>query len=154
MDEQFDKELKKRIGELFDNYDDSAADEGWLQLREKFPEKQSKRRAFVWMWWGAAALLLCFLGIGLWINSASVKPQNLATKATRDTINNHIAAQTTHQDTNVTTSPNIQKNTNPSAGGVAATVGYSRQETKLTQANLLLIPHGQQAQKHLQPTHL
>ncbi|WP_259066665.1 hypothetical protein HDF24_21660 [Mucilaginibacter sp. X4EP1] len=67
MDEQLDNELKKRIQQVFENFDDTGADEGWLLLREKFPEKESKRRGLIWLWWGSvAAGLLLFLGIGLW----------------------------------------------------------------------------------------
>jgi hypothetical protein len=67
MDEQLDNELKKRIQEVFENVDDTTADEGWLLLREKFPEEESKRRGLIWFWRGsAAAILFIFLGIGLW----------------------------------------------------------------------------------------
>lgn len=72
MDEQLDDELKKRISEVFDNFDDTSADEGWLLLREKFPEKD-KRRPIAWIWWGSvAALLLLFLGI-FWLKNTPVK---------------------------------------------------------------------------------
>lgn len=67
MDDQLDNELKNRIKEVFDNFEDTAADEGWLLLREKFPEKEKDRKVFAWIWWGAtAAILLLFLGIGIW----------------------------------------------------------------------------------------
>ncbi len=63
MDDQLDNDLKKRIAEVFENYEDTDADEGWLMLREKYPEK-TKRRVAAWIWWApAAALLLLFLGI-------------------------------------------------------------------------------------------
>ena len=65
MDERWDNDLRKRIKEVFDNYEDTSADEGWQLLREKYPEK-AKRRIAAWLWLGsAAALLLLFLGI-LW----------------------------------------------------------------------------------------
>ena len=68
MDDQLDNDLRNRIREVFENYDDEHADEGWLLLREKYPEK-AKRRPIAWLWWGsvAAALVLLFLGI-LWYN--------------------------------------------------------------------------------------
>jgi hypothetical protein len=76
MDDQLDNDLKNRIRDVFDNYEDEHADEGWLLLREKYPEK-AKRRAVAWRWWGsAAALLLLFVGIW-WINVKPVKKQNL-----------------------------------------------------------------------------
>ena len=39
MDDPLDNDLKKRIREVFDNYNDEHADEGWLLLREKYPER-------------------------------------------------------------------------------------------------------------------
>lgn len=66
MDDQLDKDIKNRIGEVFDNYDDPSADEGWALLREKFPATTAKRRAVAWLWWSVAAMLLLFLSVGLW----------------------------------------------------------------------------------------
>lgn len=63
MDDQLDNDLSRRIKEVFDNYDDASANEGWLKLREKFPEER-RRRGLIWLW-PAAAVLLLFLGIGL-----------------------------------------------------------------------------------------
>src|ERR1700743_3158262 len=76
MDDQLDNDLKKRIREVFDNYDDEHADAGWLRLREKYPEK-AKRRAVAWLWYGSvAALVLIFLGIFLF-RQAPVKKEKL-----------------------------------------------------------------------------
>jgi hypothetical protein len=77
MDDKWDKDLKNRIRDVFDNYEDEHADEGWLLLREKYPEK-AKRRAVAWLWRGsAAALLLLFVGIWWMSNKPVIKP-NLA----------------------------------------------------------------------------
>ena len=77
MDERWDNDLKKRIKEVFDNYDDTSADEGWRRLREKFPEKQ-KRRVAVWIWLGsAAALLALLLGI-FWMRTTNTTAQQFA----------------------------------------------------------------------------
>ena len=65
MDDQFDDKLKQRIKEVFDDYHDSSAAEGWLQLREKFPER--KRRRVMLRIWSAAAVLLLFGTISLWL---------------------------------------------------------------------------------------
>lgn len=74
MDDQLDNELKKRITEVFENYEDTSADDGWLKLREKFPEEK-KRRVAAWYWAGmAAALLLLFLGI-LWFTTSETNNQ-------------------------------------------------------------------------------
>ena len=94
MNEPFDNELKDHIKEVFDNYDDPYADEGWLLLREKFPEEKKNRSAFLWMWWGAAALLLLWLGFGIWRYSfhnptekLSVKPVKHETRESLTTAN-------------------------------------------------------------------
>jgi hypothetical protein len=80
MDERWDNDLIKRIKEVFDNYEDTSADDGWLLLREKYPEK-AKRRIAGWIWLsGAAALLLLFVGI-LWLKTGkNDNGQQLANK--------------------------------------------------------------------------
>ncbi|HEY2583300.1 MAG TPA: hypothetical protein VGI43_15925 [Mucilaginibacter sp.] len=76
MDDQLDNDLKKRISEVFENFEDNSADEGWLELRKKFPEEKRDRGAFAWIWWGAtAALLLLFLGIGIWKYNTNRQPK-------------------------------------------------------------------------------
>jgi len=79
-DDQLDDDLKKRIKQVFDNYEDDTANEGWLLLREKYPEKEEDRGVF-WLWWriaGVAALLLMALGVGLWFNGHETGKQNIA----------------------------------------------------------------------------
>jgi hypothetical protein len=76
MDDPLDNDLKNRIREVFDNYHDEHADEGWQLLREKYPEK-ARRSPVLWLWWGsAAAVLLLFLGI-LWLNKKPEKENKL-----------------------------------------------------------------------------
>ena len=76
MDDQLDNDLRNRIREVFDNFEDTHADEGWLLLREKYPEKE-KRRPIAWLWWSSiAALFLLFLGI-LLLKQTPVNNQNL-----------------------------------------------------------------------------
>src|SRR6202000_1346 len=89
MDDQLDNDLKKRIREVFDNYEDEHADAGWLLLREKYPEK-AKRRAVAWLWYGsvAAALVLIFLGI-LLFRQVPVKKEKLVAGKQRPV--NHAA---------------------------------------------------------------
>jgi len=106
MDDQLDNDLKNHIREVFDNYEDTTADEGWLLLREKFPAEK-KRRGIAWIWWAAAVLLVC-TGIGLWLKTSTDKPATqiakqksqpikhgkpAAQQPMTDTVNdNHIAA--------------------------------------------------------------
>ena len=98
MDERWDNDLSKRIKEVFDNYEDASSDEGWLLLREKYPEK-AKRRVAGWIWLsGAAALLLLFVGI-LWLGSGKENNgQQLANGKkipNHDSISQIVAASTT-----------------------------------------------------------
>ncbi len=79
MDELDDK-LIDHIRGAFENFDDSGADEGWLLLREKFPEKEKDRRV-LWLWLAsAAAILLLALGIGTWYANQKTKPEKLITR--------------------------------------------------------------------------
>ncbi len=77
MDDQLDNDLRYQILDVFENYDDGHADEGWLLLREKYPEKE-KRKPVAWLWWSSAvaALLLLLLGI-LWFSYSPLKKQTL-----------------------------------------------------------------------------
>jgi hypothetical protein len=79
-DDQLDDDLKKRIKQVFDNYEDDTANEGWLLLREKYPEKEEEDRGIFWLWRmaGVAALLLIALGAGLWFNFHGTGKQNIA----------------------------------------------------------------------------
>ena len=76
MNEQFDDDLEKRIREVFETHESTGADEGWLLLREKFPEKKRNRKAIIWFWYSAAAILLLFLGFGVWEINKKIQPQN------------------------------------------------------------------------------
>jgi hypothetical protein len=112
MDEQFDKDLINRIREVFDNYEDPSADEGWLELRKKFPEKKS-RRPVAWIWRGAAAaLVLLCMGIGFLIYDGRVKPTTVA-----------------HTKTKIAPVENLVKN-KPASNGAANT--GNKEETKLS----------------------
>lgn len=83
MDEQLDNDLSNRIREVFDNFDDTtfpSADEGWLLLREKFPETE-KKRPVAWLWWAStAAAILLFLSIGFWMTGKKQSTDTLALK--------------------------------------------------------------------------
>lgn len=80
-DEQLDNEFKKRMKEVFDNYEDDTPHEGWALLREKYPENQSNRAgAWLWRYAGIAAVLLAVLSIGLWFNMPREGAKNLIVK--------------------------------------------------------------------------
>ncbi|MCD8740281.1 hypothetical protein LT679_06670 [Mucilaginibacter roseus] len=67
MKEEFEDDLKRRISEVFDQYDDAGADEGWMLLRQQFPAPANKRGVTRLWWISAAAVILLCLGIGLWL---------------------------------------------------------------------------------------
>jgi len=129
MDEQLDNELKKRIQQVFENYDDTAADEGWLLLREKFPEKESKRRGLIWLWWGsAAAVFFIFLGIGLWYfnkNNANVQQKNYAVQPLK---HNQPQSMVTAKKAQTDTLKNIQSTVGQKQSQIA---GTSNQKTSV-----------------------
>jgi hypothetical protein len=79
MSEQLDNELRNRINEVFEHYEDTTpAQEGWLLLREKFPAK--KKRPVIAIWWSAAAVLLLFSIFGTWMYTQQQKNNILAVK--------------------------------------------------------------------------
>jgi len=85
MSEELDNELKKRINEVFDNYEDTApAEDGWKLLREKFPVEKQRRIAP--MWWSAAATLLVLCLFGLWFYNKPQKMQQVVTKPVKESI--------------------------------------------------------------------
>jgi len=67
-DDQLDNDLRNRIKQVFDDYHDDTAEEGWLLLRKKYPEEKKNRAIFWWRVAGVAAFLLLFLNIFLWYN--------------------------------------------------------------------------------------
>jgi hypothetical protein len=79
MSEQLDNELRKRINEVFENYEDTApANEGWLLLRQKFPQK--KERSLTPLWWSAAATLFILCLFAFWFNNKPVKTAQTTAK--------------------------------------------------------------------------
>src|SRR5437868_269429 len=102
MDDQLDNDLRDRIREVFDNYEDTTADEGWLLLRERFPVQEKQRRP-VYLWWAsAAAVLLLFLSIGLWMasnkNSTNDHAQIAAVKHAKPALPQNKAADSIIQN--------------------------------------------------------
>jgi hypothetical protein len=97
MHEQLDSDLTKRIAAVFENYEDPGANEGWLLLREKFPV--DNRRNLLWFWLSGAAVLLLFLGIGLWRYNYISQDKGIAGLKQKDSTPNNIAAKKTIEPT-------------------------------------------------------
>ncbi|RYE21724.1 MAG: hypothetical protein EOP42_25480, partial [Sphingobacteriaceae bacterium] len=75
--ENFDEDLKNHIKQVFDNYDDGQANEGWNLLREKYPQKNDRKYFF---WWISAAVLL-FTFSSIWF----FQPKTAHTKSVKNT---------------------------------------------------------------------
>lgn len=113
-EEKLNNDLKNRIREVFDNYEDTGADDGWLLLREKFPV-QEKDRGLGWLWYAAAAMVL--LCSAIWLIPK-------ANKTTPTIV--RVPQQQTHQPKNLTRLP----------AGTALTVSSNKQQT----ANVIIKP--------------
>jgi hypothetical protein len=136
MDDQLDNDLRDRIREVFDNYEDTTADEGWLLLRERFPVEEKQRRP-VFLWWAsAAAVLLLFLSIGLWIASnksnTNDHTQITAVKPAKPALPQNNAADSTVQNFAPAQPPAITKQS--PATNLAANNTAQQSTTKLNPA--------------------
>lgn len=131
MDDKLDNDLKKRIKEVFDNYEDTSADEGWLKLREKFPEK-AKRRPVIWLWASSiAAMLLLFLGIMFFRTKTVVEKPLVANKTNPgNNLTQKVAESKKDSDTS---KPKIDQLANNTAQTKTVT-GNSVQKTTRKQA--------------------
>ncbi len=79
MSEQFDDELSKHISDVFDQYEDTApAEEGWLQLRQKFLPQ--KKRRIIPLWWSVAATILILALFGVWLYNMPQQPKSTVVK--------------------------------------------------------------------------
>jgi hypothetical protein len=137
MDEQLDNDLNNRIREVFDNFDDTSypsADEGWLLLRNKFPETE-KKRPVAWLWWGsAAAVALLFLGFGLWMTGKKQQPETIAVKPAKNK-----QEQTVPADTNklLATKQNPALKNNPANAATAPAIDTVNKYASNTPVNKL-----------------
>jgi len=139
MDDQLDNDLKNHIREVFDNYEDTTAGEGWLLLREKFPAEK-KSRGMIWLWWAAAVLLIC-AGTGLWLNLSTNKPVNpIVKKAGQPLKRNDEPVRKVESDTASATQiavspqekavPQNGKGSNNAAAKIKPSVNYQATSTK------------------------
>jgi len=92
-----DEELIEQIKVVFDDYDDGLSEQGWADLRKKFPEKENKKLP---IWWlsGIAASLLLVMGLyfGEVFNTKKTILQNANNKKTETpstTNSDHINPQ-------------------------------------------------------------
>ncbi len=64
MNNQFDERLSDKIRDVFDNYDDNLAEDGWKELRKKYPAKTERSPFIYWISSAAAAIVLA---LGVWV---------------------------------------------------------------------------------------
>ncbi|HEY0054069.1 MAG TPA: hypothetical protein VGB63_01825 [Pedobacter sp.] len=77
MSEEFDKKLINRIHEVFDDFEDDSANEGWAELRKNFPVKERKPTA-LW-WYSSAAALLLITSVWYFSNNDIIKQKPIET---------------------------------------------------------------------------
>jgi hypothetical protein len=63
MKETEDQRIAAKFRQVFDDFEDPASNEGWLELRKKYPEEK-RRPLFFWISSAAAVLILLS---GLWL---------------------------------------------------------------------------------------
>lgn len=90
-EEKLNNDLKNRIREVFDSYEDTGAGAGWLLLREKFPVKE-KERGLGWLWYAAAAVVLLFSAIWLLPNAGRDQQYSAGTKKAQPAIHQENTA--------------------------------------------------------------
>lgn len=106
MNDKLDNDLKNRIREVFDHYEDDTADAGWELLRQKFPEEK-KRRVIAWWWYPAAAVLLLCLGTWFFYPQTANQQMVVRQKTTTDSIGtNHTAIIHANADSGVAVNKN------------------------------------------------
>ncbi|GAB1463932.1 hypothetical protein [Pedobacter sp.] len=62
-----DEELKEQINAVFEDYNDGLGEQGWAELRKKYPAKETKKLPIWWLSGIAASLLLV---AGLYFSNA------------------------------------------------------------------------------------
>ncbi|WP_295767207.1 outer membrane beta-barrel protein [uncultured Mucilaginibacter sp.] len=104
MSEQLDNELRKRISEVFENYEDTApSEEGWAMLRQKFPENKSKR--IIPLWWMATAAMLLILSVfAIWFYQ---QPGKTTENSGQSVVKTTIKRIVPNRDSQKTVSPEI-----------------------------------------------
>lgn len=86
-----EEDLVQQIKSVFQDYNDGLSEQGWNELRKKFPEKESKKLP---IWWlsGIAATLLVVAGLYFYNGSGNEKVILRANTSQKDTsFNNGIA---------------------------------------------------------------
>jgi hypothetical protein len=136
-EDKLNNDLKNRIREVFDDYTDTGADDGWLQLRQKFPVKE-KDSGLGWLWYAAAAIVLLFSAIWLIPKTNRTKPviAHIQNRGSDKQENNSIppSVDTTQQPTD-----HMAKTTGTDVAGVTKSSTQLRQIPVNKRADLTTI---------------
>jgi len=76
MKETEDQRIAAKFRQVFDDFEDPASDEGWLELRKKYPEEKRKPLFF---WISSAAAVLILLS-GLWLYLPEINQEHITAK--------------------------------------------------------------------------
>lgn len=76
MKETEDQRIAAKFRQVFDDFEDPASNEGWLELRKKYPEEK-RRPLFFWI--SSAAAVLIVLS-GLWLYTPEIKQEHITVK--------------------------------------------------------------------------
>lgn len=128
MSDPFDKKLVDKINEVFDNFEDDSANESWMELRKRLPEKKVQKPSAT-IWWlssAAAILLLC----GVWfLTDQKELAKTRITKATDKARVNNIDSTNSQIKSSITP---IESKENHTAGNhsIESLESSSRQKVK------------------------
>lgn len=93
MKETEDQRIAAKFRQVFDDFEDPSSDEGWLELRKKYPEEK-RRPLFFWISSAAAVLILLS---ALWfylpeINQEHITATNKTTIESKKTVSEAISS--------------------------------------------------------------
>ena len=74
MKETEDQRIAAKFRQVFDDFEDPASNEAWLELRKKYPEEK-RRPLFFWISSAAAVLILLS---GLWLYIPEIKQEHIS----------------------------------------------------------------------------
>ncbi len=96
MKETEDQRIADKFRQVFENFEDPASNEGWLELRKKYPEEK-RRPLFFWI--SSAAALLILLS-GLWLYIPEIDHEFITVKNSPATDQKETNPQAKREDTN------------------------------------------------------
>lgn len=89
-----DEKLVQQIKSVFEDYNDGLGEQGWAELRKKYPERENKKLPIWWLTGIAATLLVV---VGLYFNN-SVDTEKVILRANTSQIDSSIKQNTENSD--------------------------------------------------------